>query len=330
MGTIIKIDNLSKRFVSRETFPGILGALKGLFFARKNEIEVIKALSFEIKVGQRVAFIGPNGAGKSTTIKMLTGILHPTSGKIEVLGLVPWKDRHSLGYQIGTVFGQKTQLWYHLPPSDTFALLSKIYELDPQIYKEHLRELIGLFEIAHLLNKPVRQLSLGERMRCELVASLLHKPKILFLDEPTIGLDINAKLMIRGLLNKLSKELGTTLFLTSHDTADIEQVCDRVIVLDRGSIITDSSLRELKKTYMKKKILTLTIDEECLSLNLPGIKVLENAHHHFSCEVDIGVTPIDRVIQEALKLTSLKDVTIEDPSMDEIIRLLYGKTSHGR
>ncbi|MGC2595442.1 MAG: ATP-binding cassette domain-containing protein, partial [Rhabdochlamydiaceae bacterium] len=195
MGTIIKIDNLSKTFVSRETFPGILGALKGLFFARKNEIEVIKALSFEIKVGQRVAFIGPNGAGKSTTIKMLTGILHPTSGKIEVLGLIPWKDRHSLGYQIGTVFGQKTQLWYHLPPSDTFALLSKIYELDPQIYKEHLRELIGLFEIAHLLSKPVRQLSLGERMRCELVASLLHKPKILFLDEPTIGLDINAKLM---------------------------------------------------------------------------------------------------------------------------------------
>ena len=328
MTTAIKINKLSKIFIASETFPGILGALKGLFFSRKYEIPAIKDLSFEIKTGECVAFIGPNGAGKSTTIKMLTGILHPTSGNIEVLGLVPWKDRYSLGYQIGTVFGQRTQLWYHLPPSDTFELLSKIYEIDPKTYKKHLQELINLFDIKHLLNKPVRQLSLGERMRCEIVASLLHKPKILFLDEPTIGLDINAKLMIRSLLNKLAKDHGTTLFLTSHDTADIEQVCDRVIVLDKGSIITDSPLRDLKKTYMKKKILSLVTDEECLSLNLPGIKVMENGHHHFNCEVDTEVTPIDRVIQEALKLTSLKDVTIEDPSMEEVIRILYGNSSH--
>ena len=270
MATAIKIDRLSKTFIATESFPGILGALKGLFYARKFEICAISALSFEIKTGERVAFIGPNGAGKSTTIKMLTGILHPTSGKIEVLGLVPWKDRHALGYQIGTVFGQRTQLWYHLPPSDTFELLSKIYEIDPKTYQNRLEELVALFEIGHLLGKPVRQLSLGERMRCEIVASLLHKPKILFLDEPTIGLDINAKLMIRGLLNKLSKEHGTTLFLTSHDTADIEQVCDRVIVLDKGMIITDSSLRDLKKTYMKKKILSLVTEEEVCRSTFPG------------------------------------------------------------
>lgn len=324
MNTAIKINNLSKTFIARDTFPGIFGSIKGLFFAKNRELVAIKDLSFEIAAGERVAFIGPNGAGKSTTIKMLTGILHPSSGDVEVLGLIPWKDRHALGYQIGTVFGQRTQLWYHLPPSDTFDLLSKIYEIDPQIYKDRLQELISLFEIEHLLYKPVRQLSLGERMRCEIVASLLHKPKILFLDEPTIGLDINAKLMIRGLLNRLSKDHGTTLFLTSHDTADIEQVCDRVIVLDKGLIITDSSLKDLKKTYMKKKILTLVMDEEYLSLNLSGIKVLENAHHHFVCEVDIGSIPIDHVIQEALKLTTLKDITIEDPSMEEVIRLLYG------
>lgn len=328
MNTVIKIENLSKKFIIRDTFPGILGTFKGLFFAQNRDLPAINSLSFEIAKGERVAFIGPNGAGKSTTIKMLTGILHPSSGNIEVLGLTPWKDRHSLGYQIGTVFGQRTQLWYHLPPADTFDLLSKIYEIDPQSYRDRLQELVSLFEIGHLLHKPVRQLSLGERMRCEIVASLLHKPKILFLDEPTIGLDINAKLMIRGLLNKLSKDHGTTLFLTSHDTADIEQVCDRVIVLDKGSIITDSSLKDLKKTYMKKKIIALVMDEECLSLSLPGIKVLENAHHHFICEVDIGITPIDRVIQEALKLTTLKDITIEDPSMEEVIRLLYGTTSH--
>lgn len=328
MNTAIKIKNLSKTFIARENFPGILGALKGLFHSRTREIEAIKGLSFEIETGERVAFIGPNGAGKSTTIKMLTGILHPTSGVVEVLGWVPWKERNRLGYEIGTVFGQRTQLWYHLPPSDTFDLLSKIYEIDQKTYKKRLKDLIELFEIGRFLEKPVRQLSLGERMRCEIVASLLHNPKILFLDEPTIGLDINAKLMIRDLLNRLSKEQGTTLFLTSHDTADIEQVCDRVIVLDKGSIITDSPLRELKKTYMKTKVLKLVIDEESLPLQLPGVKILENAQHHFSCEIDLEIIPIDRVIQEALKLASLKDITIEDPSMEEVIRLLYGMNAH--
>lgn len=181
---------------------------------------------------------------------MLTGILYPTSGEIRVLGIVPWQDRTALGYQIGTVFGQRTQLWYHLPPSDTFHLLSKIYELPEEVYQSRLKELTEIFEIGPLLEKPVRQLSLGERMRCEIVASLLHHPKILFLDEPTIGLDINAKLKIRGLLNQLSKEQGTTLFLTSHDTADIEQVCDRVIVLDKGKNYFRLFFKGTKKKHM--------------------------------------------------------------------------------
>lgn len=327
MNTVIKLEKLTKTFITRQTFPGILGTIKGLFLSEKRELLAIKDLSLEIGEGERVAFIGPNGAGKSTTIKMLTGILHPTSGHLEVLGLVPWQNRHALGFQIGTVFGQRTQLWYHLPPSDTFDLLAKIYEIPYPLYQERLKKLIHLFEIDSLLQRPVRQLSLGERMRCEVVASLLHSPKILFLDEPTIGLDINAKLMIRGLLNQLSKTEKTTLFLTSHDTADIEQVCDRVIVLDEGSIISDSSLKNLKKAYMKKKILKLIMDEESLPLTLPGIKILENAHHHFICEVDIGMTPIDHVIKEALNLTTVKDITIEDPSMEEVIRLLYG-TAH--
>lgn len=324
MHKVINVHNLSKNFVVRQNYPGILGAIKGLFCAKKTSVNAIRELSFSINQGERVAFIGPNGAGKSTTIKMLTGILHPSSGLIEVLGLTPWKDRPSLGYHIGTVFGQRTQLWYHLPPSDTFGLLAKIYEISPTTYQRQLKELTEAFEITPFLHKPVRQLSLGERMRCEIVASLLHKPKILFLDEPTIGLDINAKLKIRGLLNKLSKDHGTTLFLTSHDTADIEQVCDRVIVLDKGTIIQDSSLKELKRNYVKKKILSLITDAESLSLNLPGMMILENSNHHFVCEVDLTQTPIDKVIHEALKMTGLKDVTIEDPSMEEIIRALYG------
>jgi ABC-2 type transport system ATP-binding protein len=329
MPPAIKVDKLSKSFVARQTFPGIKGAIKGLFCGKKYPILAIDEISFSIKQGERIAFIGPNGAGKSTTIKMLTGILHPTSGQVEVLGLTPWKERSKLGYKIGTVFGQRTQLWYHLPPSDTFDLLSKIYEMDRALYKAHLAELIEAFEIGPFLHKPVRQLSLGERMRCEIVASLLHRPEILFLDEPTIGLDINAKLKIRNLLSRLSKDFGTTLFLTSHDTADIEQVCDRVLILDKGTIMLDSTLKELKRTFIKKKVLALTCDEESLHLDLPGVKVLENAAHHFVCEIDLNITPIERVIQEALKHTSLKDITIEDPSMEEIIRTLYKGSSHG-
>lgn len=319
MSEIIKVRDLSKTFSIRKNYPGITGALRSIFCPKTFQIEAIHSLSFSIAKGERVAFIGPNGAGKSTTIKMLTGILHPTSGFIEVLGLTPWKNRRALGFQIGTVFGQRTQLWYHLPPSDTFDLLAKIYELDSATYKRQLDYLTEVFELSHLLHKPVRQLSLGERMRCEIACSLLHNPKIIFLDEPTIGLDINAKLRIRSLL----KKQDTTLFLTSHDTADIEEVCDRVIILDKGSLLLDNSLAQLKKSYVKRKILTIITDEEKLSLTLPGMKILENANYHFVCEVtDI---PIEKVIHEALKLSSLKDVTIEDPSMEEIIRTLYAK-----
>lgn len=324
MSAAIKVKNLSKSFTVKESFPGLSGALKGLFISNKREVQAIHDLSFEIKRGERVAFIGPNGAGKSTTIKMLTGILYPTSGNIEVLDIVPWQDRHALGYQIGTVFGQRTQLWYHLPPSETFALLAKVYELNSKDFQDRLRKLTQLFELGPFLYKPVRQLSLGERMRCEIVASLLHQPQILFLDEPTIGLDINAKLMIRDLLNQLSYDHGITLFLTSHDTADIEKVCDRVLILDKGYLIQDSSIKELKRKYIKKKILTLLTSEEPKILQLPGVKTLESSPHHIAYEVNLSIIPIENVIQEAFKTTGIKDVTIEDPSMEEIIRELYG------
>lgn len=324
MSPVIKIESLCKSFVHRKTEPGVGGALKGLFFSKNQTISAIINLSLSIEKGERIAFIGPNGAGKSTTIKILTGILHPTSGTVKVLGLVPWKARKALGYKIGCVFGQRSQLWYHLPPIDTFHLLSKIYEIDQKAYKARLEELTTLFELIHLLDKPVRQLSLGERMRCEIVASLLHRPEILFLDEPTIGLDINAKLMIRGLLNKLSKDHGTTLFLTSHDTADIEQVSDRVIVLNQGELVADSNLRDLKSRYMRKKILTLVTDEEHFELRHDGIRLQETAPYQSRYEVDLDITTVDSVISEAIKAANLKDISLEDPSMEEVIRILYG------
>ncbi len=293
------------------------------FRIRKQNVIAINDIYFAIKKGERVAFIGPNGAGKSTTIKILTGILHPTSGEVRVLGMVPWKQRRSLGFEIGTVFGQRSQLWYHLPPWDAFGLLSKIYEINREVYQKQLNHLSEVFEIDRFLHQPVRKLSLGQRMRCELVASLLHNPKILFLDEPTVGLDVTAKLKIRNLLNHISNDQGTTIFLTSHDTSDIEQVCERVIVLDKGKILRDCPLRQLRSEYVKRKIVTLTSDQKELSLSLPGIEILENQNFIFKCEVDLKAIPIEKVIHNALKKCSLKDVTIEDPTMEEIIRSIY-------
>lgn len=323
MSSAIHVRHLCKSFTTRSSPPGLFGALKGLFSPSKTIVPAIQDLSFSIQPGERVAFIGPNGAGKSTTIKMLTGILYPSSGQIEVLGLVPWKQRKALGYQIGTVFGQRSQLWYHLPSADTFDLLARIYELGKGTYQKQLKALIEVFEIAPFLHKPVRQLSLGERMRCEMVASLLHQPKILFLDEPTIGLDVNAKLNMRHLLNRLGKEQGTTLFLTSHDTADIEQVCKRVLILDKGTLVRDSSLKELKKNYVKKKVITLVTEAETLKLDLPGVKIVEQTAHQTLCEVDLNLVSLDQVIHQVLQQTNLKDMTVEDPSMEEIIRTLY-------
>jgi ABC-2 type transport system ATP-binding protein len=322
MSTAIRIHALNKTFEVRKASPGLKGAVSDLFFPVKQTLNAIHNLSLEVKAGERLAFIGPNGAGKSTTIKILTGILFPTSGDVDVLGYTPWLQRQALSYKIGTVFGQRTQLWYQLPPSDTFELLAKIYELDNTAFRQRLADLTKLFELEPLLHKPVRQLSLGERMRCDIVASLLHQPQILFLDEPTIGLDIHARLKIRDLLIKLSQDHGTTLFLTSHDTADIEQVCERVLILDKGSLILDSSIREMKRRIKKKK-LTLITDEEALTLSLPGMKVLKSAAYQFICEVDLASLTAEKVIQEVVQRTAIKDLTIEDPSMEEIIREIY-------
>jgi ABC-type uncharacterized transport system ATPase subunit len=195
--------------------------------ARTTLVRAVDGLTLAIAPGERVAFIGPNGAGKSTTLKILSGILHPDEGEATVLGYVPWRDRRTLAFEIGTVFGQRSQLWYHLPPRDTFALLARVYEVDPSVHRRRLASLVEAFDLGACLDTPVRQLSLGQRMRAEIVASLLHAPRVLFLDEPTIGLDVSAKAAIRGLLRGQSQDGYATLLLTSHDTGDIEHVCER-------------------------------------------------------------------------------------------------------
>lgn len=301
----------------------VVSDLKKTFKIKKREFHAVSGLTFAISAGERVAFVGPNGAGKSTTIKMLSGILFPTSGDIRVMGLVPWKDRKRLAYRIGTVFGQRSQLWIHLPASDTFDLLARIYDQDLKQYQTRRTELVKRFEITHVLQKPVRQLSLGERMRCEIVASLLHAPDILFLDEPTIGLDVTAKAIIRDLIKDRSQSHGTTLLLTSHDTGDMERVCDRVLVINEGRLLLDQPILSLRQQYIRRKVVTLMTAEPKIDLPLAGTACLESSPHRLKIAVDTNVTPIERVVEAAMRASPLRDLTVEDPPMEEIVQEIY-------
>ncbi|HET7770360.1 MAG TPA: ATP-binding cassette domain-containing protein [Chloroflexota bacterium] len=259
MPPAIEADRLSKHFSAKQTAPGLRGALRALVRPSYKETLAVENCSFTVDAGELVAFIGPNGAGKSTTIKMLTGILYPSGGSARVLGLVPWAQRGTLAYNIAAVFGQKSQLWYHLPPLATFDLLAKIYELDERAYRQRAGELIELFELGPHLHTSVRRLSLGERMRCELAAALLHRPRVIFLDEPTIGLDVIAKQKIRALIRRLNAEEGVTVFLTSHDADDVEQICERVIVINHGTLILDEPISTLKREFLQTKVTDVTV-----------------------------------------------------------------------
>jgi ABC-2 type transport system ATP-binding protein len=319
----IEVENLSKVFKVRVRAAGLGAAVRQLFSAPTRDVVAVDGVSFTIEKGERVAFVGPNGAGKSTTLKMLSGILHPTDGDARVLGHVPWRDRMRLAYRIGTVFGQRTQLWYHLPAADTFSLLARIYDQDRAVHERRLSALVEAFGVGPLLDKPVRQLSLGERMRCELVASLLHGPEVLFLDEPTIGLDVTAKAVIRDLIRDTSRQDGSTVLLTSHDTGDMERVCDRVLVIHRGRLLLDEPIAALRKNYIRRKVVTLLTAEEHVNIDLPGVTLMEKAPHRTVLEVDVDCTPVEQVVQAAMRASRLRDLTVEDPPMEEIVQAIY-------
>ena len=319
----IAVRGLTKVFRVPERPPGVVGALRQLIRPATREVVAVKDVSFEVAPGERVAFVGPNGAGKSTTIKVLSGILLADAGDVQVAGLVPWNARTKLGYRIGTVFGQRSQLWYHLPARDSFDLLSHIYELDRAEYTRRCDALVDVFELGALLDRPVRQLSLGQRMRCELVASLLHKPRVLFLDEPTIGLDVTAKALIRDLVKERSTSEGTTVLLTSHDTGDMERVCDRVIVIHEGRLLLDQAVADLRKTFIRKRVVTLLTAEPTLDVSLPGARIVHREPHQVVLAVDTQKTPVAQVVAYALEHARLRDVTIEDPPMEDIVKAIY-------
>lgn len=320
----IVVSNLTKIFETKirsKDAKGFFGNLK----TEKKDIVAVDNISFTVNKGETLAFIGPNGAGKSTTIKMLTSILYPTSGSASVIGINPWKDRQKLAFKIGTVFGQKSQLSFHLPAEDSFRLFARIYELEDSDYKKRLNELTEIFDIKDFLKQPLRKLSLGQRMRCEIVASLLHNPEVIFLDEPTIGLDVIAKRDLRDVLRNLNKEWNTTIFLTSHDTGDIEALCKRTIIINRGKIIYDDRTRNLKRKHIFIKRLYVRFEEKTDDFKMDNVKVLGQGKYGVSLEVDTTKRNIKSVLEEIIQKYSVVDINVEDLSLEEIISNIYEK-----
>jgi len=320
---VIEVKNLNKDFQIKQKSAGFFGGLSSAFNPQYKHVKAVDDISFSVEEGELLAFIGPNGAGKSTTIKMLTGILFPTGGKMKVLGFNPSNDRQKLAYHIGSVFGQKPQLWYHLPPIDTYNLFSRIYELNPKEYLERLDFLVEQFEIKDLLKTPVRKLSLGQRMRCEIVASLLHKPKIIFLDEPTIGLDVIAKQHIREVIKYLNEKEKVTIFLTSHDAGDIESLAKRTIVINHGKMIFDDTTEKLKKNYIKTKVVELVVEDPIKNFEFEGGKIVERTKYSLKIELDTAKNSIDKLLSYAMDNFAIKDINIFDPPMEEIIADIY-------
>ena len=289
----------------------------------RRRIEAVRELTLSVADGERVAYIGPNGAGKSTSIKILTGILHPTSGDATVLGVTPWEDRQQLARRIGTLFGQRSLLWLELTPRQSYRMLAAIYGLDRSAEPRRIAELGDLLGASELFDQPVRSLSLGQRMRCELAACLLHDPEILFLDEPTIGLDLVAKQRFRELLVRLNEQQGTTIFLTSHDVADIEHVAKRAIVINHGEVIYDDEVAAMRRTLLATKVVEVGLIAPLAAPTRPGITLLEHTDHIMRLVVDTHVTPIRVVLDDLLDGPAVVDISVVDPPLEQVIAEIY-------
>jgi ABC-2 type transport system ATP-binding protein len=322
--SVVRLTGLQKTFRAKQKAAGLKGSIRSLFHPEWQTVEAVKGVSLELDEGEMLAFIGPNGAGKSTTIKMLTGILYPTAGEASVLGYVPWQQRRELSYHIGSVFGQKPQLWYHLPPVDTFELFAHIYELDRAAFEKRQAFLVEALGIGEWLHTPVRKLSLGQRMRCEIAASLLHGPRILFLDEPTIGLDVVAKQQLREAITTLHDQDKLTVFLTSHDAGDVESLCKRVVVINHGQVIFDDRTSALKRRFLRRKVIGVRFGQPVDDhFTLENATILKRGTWGVKIELDTHVRPVESLIAALMAYAPIVDLTVEDPPMEEIIREIY-------
>jgi ABC-2 type transport system ATP-binding protein len=322
----IQVSKLTKTFRTKHKAAGLGASLRSLVKPHYSTIEAVRGLSFEMESGELLGFIGPNGAGKSTTIKILTGILFPTGGEVQVLGYVPWKQRRQLAHSIGTVFGQRPQLWYHLPAVDTFILFGKIYEMDDRETKKRIAFLSEAFEIEDLLETPVRKLSLGQRMRCEVAASFLHKPKLLLLDEPSIGLDVVAKQHIRDAIRNMASEENVGVLLTSHDAGDLEALCKRVIIINHGQIVYQDKVSVLKRSFLTSKLVEVRYAQQIASdFCVAGTQTLKVSKDRYAIKLsfDTQLTPVEKVMADLSAAGTLLDITVSDPPLEEVIAAIY-------
>jgi ABC-2 type transport system ATP-binding protein len=322
---MITVNRLTKAFRVAEQGPGAWNAIAGLVRRRYRTVHAITDVSFTLDEGELLGLIGPNGAGKSTTIKILCGILEPTSGECEVAGLVPWRERVRHVAGIGAVFGQRTQLWWDLPVIESFDLLRDIYRVAPARYARIRDELVARLELERLLATPVRQLSLGQRMRCEIAASLLHEPRVLFLDEPTIGLDAVAKLAVRDFVKTLNEARGVTVILTTHDMHDIEALTERVIVIGKGTILADESLASLRRGALAERRLRIQFAGEPGAIDIPGVTVRQRLERSMELAFDPRTISAHHLIARVAGEFEVEDVHLEEPPIEEVIARFYAK-----
>lgn len=329
---MIKVENLSREFKSNKKYPGFRGAIKS-FFSREYTIKkAVENISFEIGDGEIVGYIGSNGAGKSTTIKIMTGILTPTSGKVVVNGIIPYQNREKNAMDVGVVFGQRTQLWWDLPLSETFSLLKDIYNVNDKDFKERMEFLNNILGLEEFMLSPVRTLSLGQRMRADLAASLIHNPKILYLDEPTIGLDVVVKENVRKAIKQINKSYGTTIILTTHDLSDIEELCNRIIIIDNGMKIYDGSLSEIKEKYgyMTTIIIQTKQSDNMKELNITTEFDLIDEDLNISTEEGKYIINFNKnkissteVMSYVMKELNVVDFSVNETSIEDIIKKIY-------
>ena len=328
--SLIRVEELTREFTIAEGRGGFIGSVCNLFSRRRSIKRAVDNISFSIEPGEFVGYVGENGAGKSTTIKMLTGILVPTSGRVFVAGVEPCKDRESNSRNIGVVFGQRTQLWWDLPVRESFDLLRSIFRVPDDVFYRNIEELSESLDLAPLLKVPVRKLSLGQRMRCDIAAALLHSPKILYLDEPTIGLDIIAKDHVRKFLRRVNEERGTTIVLTTHDMDDIEALCGRIMILDEGRLVYDGPTGQLKRDYARERLLEVEFCDEngCEPLDLPMARVVRSEANKKWISFDRDKTPVQDVISKLLATDCVKDISIHEPKVEDIVKNIYSNGYH--
>lgn len=321
--SVFSVKSVSKSFRVVQHREGFWRRLSDLFLRRYETRIALDHISFTIEEGETVGYIGPNGAGKSTTVKILSGILVPDSGEVKVLGKVPWRHRLEIVRQIGVVFGQRTQLWWDLQVIESFDLLRAIYRIPQEAYRKTLANLVDVLELSKLLHTPVRQLSLGQRMRCDLAASLLHSPRILFLDEPTIGLDATSKLAVRDFIRRLNQEQKVTILLTTHDMDDIEALCQRVLILNEGKIHFDGPLEHLRRQITSERRLVIDVLEETNFLEEKDVKIVQKEGHRIWLSFNPNLVKAPELISRITSKYNVVDLFVENPPIEETIAKLY-------